>query len=237
VTVGRYRAFVDRVVEGWRPIAGAGAHPKIADSGWRAEWDNQLPSSREEFTNNLKCILYKSTWADQASGQSEAYPLNCANWYEAFAFCIWDGARLPTEAEWEYAAAGGDENRTYPWGETLPDCSLVHMADCAEGEDPNPQTTPFVSVGSRPAGAGRFAHRDLAGSLWEWTFDSYSDYWYAGPGANCRDCASVAPGPRVDRGGSFYESDAKSFRGSYRGKDFPQNRADWLGFRCARDDP
>ncbi len=234
VTVGRFRPFVDAVAGGWRPEQGGGSHPKIPGSGWLPAWDDELPRDGAEFTGNLKCIHYKHTWTDTPAN-NETYPINCANWYEALAFCIWDGGRLPTEAEWEHAAAGGDENRPYPWGEALPDCERVRMADCPEVGEPEPVTTPFVGVGTRAAGRSRWDQYDMAGSLWEWTFDGYSDYWYAGPGGTCRDCANVTPGPRSDRGGSFYESDAKSFRASYRGKDFPQNRAEWLGFRCARD--
>ncbi len=52
-----------------------------------------------------------------APGTNETYAINCMTWYEAFAFWVWAGGRLPIEAEWEYAAAGGDENRLYPWGQ------------------------------------------------------------------------------------------------------------------------
>ena len=236
VTVGRFRAFVAAYSVGWRPLTGAGAHPRISDSGWLADWDEKLPSDGDTLTENLKCIPFKHTWSDTPSA-SESFPLNCVSWYEALAFCIWDGGRLPTEAEWEYAATGGDENRTYPWGELDPDCAHVRMADCVESFEPDPVTTPFVNVGTRPQGVTRWGHYDMAGGLWEWTFDTYDDAWYHVHGSPCTDCANVTPGPRVDRGGCFYETDFNVFRTSFRGKDFPENRNDWLGFRCARDDP
>jgi formylglycine-generating enzyme required for sulfatase activity len=58
-----------------------------------------------------------------AAGANEALPINCVHWYDAFQFCAWDGGWLPTEAEWEMAAAGGAENRRYPWGGALPNAS------------------------------------------------------------------------------------------------------------------
>lgn len=236
VTVGRYRKFAEAFAQGWRPMDGAGAHPKIDGSGWRLAWESKLPVDGAGLSEVLKCIPFAHTWTD-VEAANEAYPLNCVSWYEAFAFCIWDGGRLPTEAEWEYAARGGSEQRTWPWGEQVPDCSLVRMADCEEDPNVGPETTVFVPVGSREAGKARWGQYDLAGSLWEWTFDTYDDTWYGGNGKKCNDCANTAVGPRADRGGCFYESEPRSFRTSYRGKDFPENRNDWLGFRCARDDP
>jgi formylglycine-generating enzyme required for sulfatase activity len=228
VTVGRFRAFLQDYEKGWRPIDGAGGHPKIGDTGWQIAWEAKLPPSRSSFIENLKCIPFKYTWTD-VPADSEQFALNCVNWYEAFAFCIWDGGRLPTEAEWEFASTGGDQNRTYAWGELPPGCDQLRNF-CDSEKDPSP----FVEVGEKPKGNGRWNHFDLAGSLWEWTFDSYDDTWYGGHGKVCDDCANTTVATRVDRGGSFYESDVESFRTSYRGRDFPENRNDWLGFRCAR---
>jgi len=75
--------------------------------------------------NLASCAPY-STWTSTAESQ-ENLPVNCVNWYEAYAFCIWDGGFLPSEAEWEYAAAGGSQQREYPWGSTPSGLSVSYQ--------------------------------------------------------------------------------------------------------------
>lgn len=112
VTVARFRAFVDAGggVQAQPPAVGAGAHPKIPDSGWNEGWNALLPPSSAD----LREFLAGGTWTDTA-GTNEKKPITNVSWFDAFAFCIWDGGRLPTYAEWNFAAAGGDEQRYYPW--------------------------------------------------------------------------------------------------------------------------
>ena len=229
VTVGRFRAFV----EGYQvPPAGAGAHPRIAGSGWRGEWNEKLPGDKAELETLLVSCGVGSTWQE---GQ-DTLPINCVNWYEAFAFCAWDGGRLPTEGEWEYAAAGGDENRNYPWGEEEPTPAhpmYDHAAyDCAGGDnDPSScYISDIVLVGSKPAGAGRWGHQDLAGSMYEWVMDAYGEY----EDHLCNDCANTSNVPvRVIRGGSWYDY-ATSLRAAYRFYSTPTYYDSLFGFRCAR---
>ncbi len=225
VSVGRFRKFV-AAYDGTPPAVGAGAHPVIAGSGWQASWP--LPTSQAALLFELKDHA-APTWTDQP-GANEEFAINLVDWYVAFAFCAWDGGRLPTEAEWEFVAAGGDQNRLYPWGQTAPSSTMAnYMYDGAAN-------TPFVKVGAYPLGRSRWGHYNLAGNLWEWVLDWYDAGWYQSGGASCVDCANLTPGTvRSYRGGCYFWP-GNRLRAAHRdvGGD-PTLYRSTIGFRCARD--
>jgi formylglycine-generating enzyme required for sulfatase activity len=227
VTVGRFRKFM-AAYDQWHkvqgnPLPGVGAHPLIAGTGWGESWtpgEENLPIDAA----TLRTKVTFNTDSCPEVGSIETAPAACVKWFVAFAFCIWDGGRLPTEAEWEYASAGGAQNFLYPWGSQAPSDSLA-----------NTSGGPFMPVGSRPAGAGYFGHQDMAGSMLEFTFDWYSETFYL-PGA-CVNCANTTPSSsRSARGGSWiYGGDVlrSAFRSPYPPIYYDIN----FGFRCARDLP
>jgi formylglycine-generating enzyme required for sulfatase activity len=235
ITVGRFRKFVSQY-NGTPPAVGAGAHPLIPGSGWQAAWNGSVAASQAALIGNLKCGS-EQTWTDLA-GANENLPMNCVDWYEAFAFCVWDGGRLTTEAEWEYSAAGGGENRLYPWGSAAPDVTLA-VFNCAFGGTPGNCTLADIApVGSTLAGNGRWGHRDLAGSMWEWGLDWHDAAWYTGQGAVCANCANLnAASARIVRGGSWLDLNPKYVRAVDRGADPAAFRFSNSGVRCARNLP
>jgi formylglycine-generating enzyme required for sulfatase activity len=142
VTVGRFRAFVDAgaATQAAPPPPRAGAHPKIPKSGWKAAWNAELPA-RVAALESILASDADATWTD-APGDGEQKPINAVPWLEAFAFCAWDGGRLPTYAEWNFAAAGGSEQREYPW--SVPPTSTATTGNVAYdcGYDPPSRTCP-----------------------------------------------------------------------------------------------
>jgi formylglycine-generating enzyme required for sulfatase activity len=241
VTVGRFRRFVAAWNAGWRPGAGAGKHVHVnggrglADSsrttpyeqGWDATWTTRVAPTDISF----QCNAAFQTWTSKP-GPNENRPMNCVTWFDAYAFCIWDEGFLPSEAEWNYAAAGGNEQRVYPWSvppnQTVIDCSRAN-------HDPSPfcVTRGTNDVGAEsPRGDGKYGQADLTGNVWEWTLDWFGDY-----GPTCVDCAyrPVTAAAGMIRGGGF-DSVPRDSLVSRRDSDVPPSgRSNGnMGLRCAR---
>lgn len=153
------------------------------------------------------------------------YPMNHVSWFGARAYCEWVGGRLPTEAEWEYAARG-TEGYTYPWGEEEPNRSLAVF----ESEFNN-----VLPVDALPAGATPLGVEGLAGSMWEWTADWYvPDYYFWGTVDNPQGPPQSTE--RVVRGGAWsLENTAVRLRSANRNAFRPAAMRADLGFRCAFD--
>ena len=228
VTVARFRKFLS--VYPGSPNGGAGAHPLIANSGWQTAWNAAL-TDKPTITAAVQCQT-NHTW--NTAGGNDTLPLNCVDWYEAFAFCAWDGGRLPTEAEWEYAAAGGSPH-VYTWGNTPALNDLISTASYAVynclGDGTGTCTFPdILPVGSKPAGASAFMQFDMLGSIAEWTLDVYSPS-YISP---CDNCANLASGAyRIVRGGNWQQP-GSDLTTTYRDLNTPNSRDEYTGFRCAR---
>lgn len=167
VTNGRFRAFLDALPSS-RPKVGDGAHPKVPGSGWQAAWDKFL-RTRKEIELGMAAggadgkVL---TWTG-VPGANEYIPVGGLSWYEAFAFCAWDGGRLPTDAEWNYVAVGGSEQRKYPWGSEPPDPTRATLTFTPAFKE----TGHLTPVGSAPKGASRWGVFDMAGSRREFVRD------------------------------------------------------------------
>jgi formylglycine-generating enzyme len=219
ITVGRFRPFINAVIGGWLPTSGSGKHVHLNggqglsdssasapmyESGWDPSWNGSLATSAITWNSNLttNCVgplgPGARTWTSSASG-NDGLPINCIAWYDAYAFCIWDGGFLPSEAEWNYAASGGSEQRVFPWssppGSTTIDCSYANYGACV-----SPPMGSTNNVGSEsPIGDGRWGQTDLGGNVDEWTLDGHADYV-----TPCADCAYLdATTGRVFRGGDF----------------------------------
>lgn len=231
VTVGRFRSFVMAVVnEGFKPVDGSGKHqpePVAGEPGWLSELSVELWASLAEWEAKIaECPGGgASSTFSSTPGPKDALPMNCVSFPQAYAFCIWDGGYLPTEAELGYAWVGqGKAPRKYPWGDTAVDAEHAVYGISPQGSPP--------PVGSKPKGVGPFGHHDLFGSMFEYTLDHFDTASY--PLSPCVDCAKLTTNQKANRairGGGWVNLGDEISAGS---------RLPWFwgghntGFRCAR---
>jgi formylglycine-generating enzyme required for sulfatase activity len=164
--------------------------------------------------------------ARSPDSQRPDYPVVNVSWDEAVAFCGWRLARLPTEAEWEYAARGGVDGRRYPWSN-----SISHDNANYEGTDGKDLWDGPSPVGAFPP--NDFGLFDMAGNVWEWCEDQYLEH-YAMASDSVLPKGSTDGQMRAARGGSWLNA-GKDLRVSFRVGLRPGLRNDIIGFRCVRD--
>jgi formylglycine-generating enzyme required for sulfatase activity len=184
------------------------------------EW---LPSRiPPEFHNGE----YLAHWHDGKYPAGTAdHPVKNVSWYAAMAYCQWNGGRLPTEAEWEYAAGAGQSDAAFPWGDEMPNTTLANYGASEIGGP--------VSVGSYPANAtGLF---DMAGNVWEYTLDEWRDH-YSEPKLPAPGTLAEVTTRRAVRGGSW-DGHPVNLRVRFRDSHPPEGAGAHVGFRCVRPAP
>ena len=202
----------------------------VEDTGHQTDAE-KAPEGDSEFIDPYWAYSRDATWQNPRAAPGgddkivglENHPVVQVSWNDAQAYCKWGGARLPTEAEWEYAARG-PESRTYPWGNTF-DASRGNFGGTGDGYE---YTAP---VGGFPEGASWVGALDQAGNAWEWVADWYGDY---PAGRQVNPTGPTSGDDRVLRGGSWYQSSTE-VRSALRHSNVPVGSFVDDGFRCARN--
>jgi len=243
VTNDRFAAFVDATGH----VTGAERH------GWSYVFDGLLPEAARSAVVRGQVVgtpwwlpVRGATWsAPLGPGSSlnglKDHPVVHVSWQDAQAFCAWSGTRLPTEAEWEFAARGGLDQAIFPWGDELEPAG-THRCNVWQGHFPDENLALDGYVGTAPVDAFKTNGHglyDTAGNVWEWCADWWSPSWHvqARPETRRNPTGPPAGRDRVIRGGSYlcHDSYCTRYRVAARTSNSPGSTAGHMGFRVATD--
>ncbi len=237
VSNARFAAFVDAT----------GYLTDAERYGWSFVFGGLLPDDFPDTRGAAQAPWWRqvsgASWRAPEGPQSDvasraAHPVVHVSWNDAMAYCAWSGNRLPTEAEWEYAARGGLEGKRYPWGDELTP-EGAHRCNIWQGAFPSRNTLDDGFLGTAPVDAfpaNGFGLHNTSGNAWEWCADWFHRSFHAeGP----RDNPTGPPSgeAKVIRGGSYlcHRSYCNRYRVAARSSNTPDSATGHMGFRCARD--
>jgi sulfatase modifying factor 1 len=210
----------------WAHIPEAKFHNVVTDTVAAAPWWCQVPGA---------------SWSTPEGPGSDVsargdHPVVHVSWNDAVAYCKWSGQRLLTEAEWEYAARGGLEQKLYPWGDKLRPGG-THRCNIWQGEFPRQDTGDDGYRGTCPVEAfppNDFGLFSMTGNTWEWCSDWFdSEFHKTGPTKN--PIGPPGGSERIMKGGSYlcHKSYCNRYRVAARTSNTPDSSTSNIGFRCA----